>query len=62
MYLDLYQGSGLNLGDLSKCDTALVGFDGKLVMPARQIRLLVVGVGKEVLVDFIIVHAYSLYI
>lgn len=62
MCLDLYRGLELNLVDLSKCGTSLAGFDGKLVMPARQIRLPVVAGGKEVLVDFIVVHAYSPYL
>lgn len=52
---------GLKLKDLSKYDMPLVGFDGKVMMQARQIKLLVVAEGKEVLVNFIVVHAYSPY-
>lgn len=33
MYLDIYKGLGLKLVDLSKYDTPLVGFDGKVVTP-----------------------------
>ena len=33
MYLNLYKGLGLKPKDLSKYDTPLVGFDGKVVMP-----------------------------
>jgi len=32
MYLDLYKGLGLKVEDLTKYDTQLVGFDGKMVM------------------------------
>ena len=33
MYLDLFKGLGLSREDLSKYDTPLVGFDGKVVIP-----------------------------
>lgn len=33
MYPDIYKGLGLKLVDLSKYDTPLVGFDGKVVTP-----------------------------
>lgn len=33
MYPDLYKGLGLKPEDLSKYDTPLVGFDGKIVIP-----------------------------
>ena len=33
MYPNLYKGLGLKPKDLSKYDTPLVGFDGKVVMP-----------------------------
>ena len=32
MSLDLYKGLGLKVEDLTKYDTSLVGFDGKMVM------------------------------
>ena len=61
MYPDLYQGLGLKLEDLSQYDTPLMGFDGKVVIPEGHIKLAVVAEGKEVLVNFIVVHAYSPY-
>ena len=39
MYLDLYKGLGLKVEDLTKYDTLLVGFDGKMVIPEGWIRL-----------------------
>ena len=33
MYTDLYKGLGLKPKDLSKYDTPLVRFDGKIVVP-----------------------------
>lgn len=62
MYPDLYRGIGLTPNDLSTYDSSLVGFDGKMVMPIGQIRLPVVAKGKEVVVDFIVVDAFSPYI
>ena len=47
MYPDLYKGLGLKPEDLSKYDTSLVGFDGKVVVPEGQIKLSVVAEGKE---------------
>lgn len=44
MYLDL--SLGLKVKNLTKYDTSLVGFDGKMVMLERQITLLVVIEGK----------------
>ena len=40
----------------------MVGFDSKMVMSIGQIRLPLTAKGKEVLVDFIVVNAYSPYI
>lgn len=60
-YPDLYKGLGLKPEDLSKYETPLVGFDGKVVIPKGQIKLLVVTKGKEVEVNFIVVNAFSLY-
>ena len=62
IYLDHYKGLGLKPMDLSEYNTLLVGFAGKVVMPKGQIKLLVVTKGKEVEVNFIVVHAYSPYI
>ena len=33
MYPNLYKGLGLKVEDLSKYDTSLVGFNGKVVLP-----------------------------
>ena len=55
------KGLGLKLEDLSKYDTLLVGFDGKVVMPKGKIKLLVVIEGNEVAVNFIMVNAFSPY-
>ena len=33
MYPNLYKGLGLKAEDLSKYDTSLVGFNGKVVLP-----------------------------
>lgn len=59
MYPDLYKRLGLKSEDLSKYDTPLVGFDGKIMTPKGQIKLLVVTEGKEVEVNFIVVNAFS---
>lgn len=61
LYPDLYKGLGLNPKDLSKFDTPLVGFDGKIVVPEGQIRLPIMTKGKEVMVNFIIVNAFLPY-
>ncbi|XP_075663335.1 uncharacterized protein LOC142632902 [Castanea sativa] len=61
MYLDLYKGLGLKLGDLTNYDSPLVGFDGKVVIPMRQIKLLVQTGLVVVEVNFIVVDAYSPY-
>ena len=61
VYPNLYKGLGLRLEDLSKYDTLLVGFDGKVVMLEGQIKLSVVTEGKEVGVNFIVVNAFSPY-
>ena len=52
MYPNLYRG--LN-------DSPLVSFDGKVVIPRGQIRLLVQAGSKVVEVDFIVIDAYSPY-
>jgi len=62
MYPELYHGMGLTPNDLSMYDSLLVGFDSKMVVLIGQIRLPVTVKGKEVLVEFIVVDAYSLYI
>lgn len=62
MYPNLYKGLRLKDKDLTKYDTPLVGFDGKMVIPVGQIKLHGVTEGKEVMVNFIEVHAFSPYI
>ncbi|XP_030942271.1 uncharacterized protein LOC115967334 [Quercus lobata] len=59
MYLDLFKGLGLKNRDLSKYDTPLVGFDGRMVAPEGQISLPVNMEGKEVMVTFIAVNSFS---
>mgnify|MGYP006972288280 CR=1 FL=1 len=61
MYSDLYRGLNLKLEDLTAYGSPLVSFDGKVVIPRGQIRLLVQAGSELVEVDFIIVDAYSLY-
>lgn len=47
--------------DLSKYDTPLVGFNGKIVVPKGQIKLLVMTERKEVMVNFIVGNAFLPY-
>ena len=61
MYPDLYKGLGLKDEDLTKYDMPLVGFDKKMVIPADQINLLMTTEGKEVIINFIVVHAILPY-
>ena len=59
MYPNLFKGLGLKAEDLSKYDTTLVGFDGRMVVPEGQISLPVNTEGKEVMVNFIVVGSFS---
>ncbi|XP_075633523.1 uncharacterized protein LOC142605982 [Castanea sativa] len=61
MYSDLYKGLKLMPEDLEKYDSPLVGFDGRLVIRHRMIRLPMQVGDEEVQVNFIVVKAYSLY-
>ena len=61
IYLDLYRGLNLKLEDLTAYDSLLVSFDGEVVIPRGQIRLLVQAGSKVVEVDFIVVNVYSPY-
>ena len=61
MYLDLFKGLGLKNRDLSKYDSPLVRFDGRVVTLEGQISLPVNMEGKEVMVAFIVVNSFSLY-
>ena len=66
MYPDLYKGLNLKPEDLMAYDSPMVSFEGKIVTPRGQIRLLI-QIGSEVVevdfieVDFIVVDAYSPY-
>ena len=61
MYPDLYKGMNLKAADLTPYSSPLVSFEGKIIIPNGQVRLLV-QIGSEVVeVDFIIVDAYSPY-
>ena len=62
MYLNLYKGLGLEAKNLTKYNTPLVGFNRKMVMLDGKITLPVVTEGKEMMVNFIVVNAFSLYI
>ncbi|XP_023887928.1 uncharacterized protein LOC112000056 [Quercus suber] len=58
MYPDLYRGLNLRPEDLTPYSLLLVSFDGKVVIPKGQIRLLV-QIGSEIVeVDFIVVDTY----
>ncbi|XP_075659163.1 uncharacterized protein LOC142629054 [Castanea sativa] len=61
MYPDLFRGLGLKNEDLSKYDTPLVGFDGRMVVLKGHISLPVNMEGKEVMVTFIVVNLFSSY-
>ena len=61
MYLDLYKGLNLRPENLTTYDSPLVSFDGKVVIPRGQIRLLMQAGSEVVEVDFIVVDAYSPY-
>ena len=62
MYPDLYKGLKLRPEDLTPYSSTLMSFDGKIVMPKGQIRLLVQTGPEIVEVDFIVVDTYSPYI
>ena len=61
MYPDLYRGLNLKPEYLTAYDSLLVSFDGKVVIPKGQIRLLVQAGSEVVEVDFIMVKAYFSY-
>ena len=61
MYPDLYKGLGLKPKDLATYSSPLVSLKGKMVVPKRQIRLLVQAGTDMVEVDFIVVDAFSPY-
>ena len=61
LYLDLYRGLNLKLKDLTAYDSPLVSFNGKVVIPRGQIKLLVQAGSKVVEVYFIVMETYSPY-
>ena len=61
MYPDLYKGLSLRAEDLTPYSSPLVSFEGNVIIPKGQIRLLVQTGSETVEVDFIIVDAYSPY-
>ena len=61
MYPDLYRGLNLGAEDLTPYSSPLVSFEGTIIIPKGQIRLLVQTGSEMVEVDFIIVNAYSPY-
>ena len=61
MYPNLYKGLNLKFEDLTPYSSPLVSFEGKLIIPKGQIRLLVQIGSKVVEVDFIVVDASSPY-
>ena len=61
MYPNLYHELNLKPRDLSKYDSPIVGFDGKMVIPKGMIKLPVQTGYEVVKVEFIMVNAYSPY-
>ena len=61
MYSNLYKGLNLRPEDLIDYDSPLVSFNGKVVIPRGQIKLLVQAGSKVVEVDFIVMETYSPY-
>ncbi|XP_030941940.1 uncharacterized protein LOC115966957 [Quercus lobata] len=61
MYLDLYKRLNLKPEDLMAYDSLLVSFEGKTITPRGQVRLHIQTGLDVVVVDFIVVDAYSSY-
>ena len=61
MYPHLYKGLNLKPKSLTAYSSHLVSFEGEMVIPKGQIRLLVQTGSDVVEVDFIIVDAFSIY-
>ena len=59
MYPDLFKGLGLKNQDLTKYDSPLVSFDGRVVIPQGQISFPVSMEDKEVIATFIVVNSFS---
>ena len=61
MYPDLFKELNLRTEDLTPYNSPLMSFEGKVIIPKGQIRLLVQTGSEMVEVDFIVVDAYSPY-
>ena len=61
MYPSFYKGLGLKSKDLGKYNPSLVEFNRKMVVLKGQIRFPIVAEGKEVMLNFIMVNAFSPY-
>ena len=61
MYPDLFKGLGLTSKDLTKYDTPLIGFNGKMVILKGMIRLPIQTGNEIVELDFIVMDAYFPY-
>ena len=61
MYSDLYKELSLRAEDLTPYSSPLVSFEGNVIIPKGQIRLLVQTGSETVEVDFIVVDAYFPY-
>ena len=61
MYPNLYKGLNLKPEDLIACESPLVNFEGKIVIPKGQIRLPMQTDSKVMKVDFTVVDSYSPY-
>ena len=61
MYPGLYKGLSLKPESLTAYSSPLVSFEGKMVVPKGQIRLLMQTGSDVVEVDFIVVNAFSPY-
>ena len=61
MYPDLYKGLNWKPEDLTACDSLLVSFEGKTVIPKGHFRLPIQTDLEIVEVDFIVVDSYSPY-
>ena len=61
MYPNLFKGLSLRAEDMTPYSSPLVIFEGKVIIPKRQIRLPMQTGSETVEVDFIVVDAYSPY-
>ena len=61
MYPDLFKGLNLRAENLTPYSSPLISFEGKVIIPKRQIKLPVQAGSETVEVDFIVVDAYSPY-